>query len=343
MRKTVWIERLTGGYSVRWWNPATPTSRSPERAWFAAKEEAATFKARKRLSLGAFQRGEADPTLRPIDLLYEYVNDPEANRGKPFADATQQMKRDGLKGFCGLVRGLADITPARIKSWALSIENQTTRSIRLRDCRAFCNWLLAHNYLKENPFKYEENGQKKQIYIPESAVRATKLEIDEIKKMLKLASPYLRCRLLHICTTGARKGEILGTKWEHLHLEEKYWFIPKETSKSKRDRTVPLDDTFVCELLRFKQLADLSKEFVHPQNNLNRDITKLAAKAGIDKTVSPHTFRHSFASHWKGNPRILMDWMGWKTEAMIKRYSHFHVEDLRREGSERGISSKLHQ
>lgn len=341
VKNTVWTEKLARGYRIRYWNPEKPEAISPDGEYVDTFEEMQAKKLELQQRVRALHKGEIDPTRRPIDLLYEYVNDSEANRGEPFADATQRKKKYAIKPLVVSMNSVNDITPSRIKKHALSIENDTTRSMDLREIRAFCNWLVSHGHLKTCPFKYEENGQKKNIHIPKGSNREVKLELDEIRKLVDNASPSLRLRLLFLVLTGARSGEILKTEWKHLDLINATWVIPAENCKTRQERTIPLDPMLVKELLRYKQLQTPTRDLVHPKHNLNSRLHALVSKCGITKNVTPHVFRHSYASHWKGHPDIAMDLLGWKSEEMRRRYTHFHVEDLRREASTRGISSNL--
>lgn len=341
MKKTVWHEPLPRGYRVRWWNPEKPEARSPEGIYCETFDEVKAKKIECELKIQAFRKGEADPTKKPFDLLADYINDPEGNRGEPFATATQRKKLFAIRPLVLSMGSVLELTPHKIKTHASSIANETTRSMDLREIRAFCNWLVAHGHLKEAPFKYEENGIQKRIHIPQGSRRETKLEINEIKLLLTKASPGFRLRLLFLSLTGARKNEILMSRWEDLDLTAGTWKILAENSKSRRERTIPLDPALVKELLRYKQLQSPPNEFVHSKNNLNTLLHALAKRCGITKNVTPHVFRHSFASHWTGHPDIAMDWLGWKSEEMRRRYTHFHVEDLRRAAASGGLSSNL--
>lgn len=337
MRKFVSIEKLpSGNYSVRYWK-----DKKFEREWFADYDLARRRKVVLEGALLSKRQSQPYSLSTPAELLKEYVNDPEANDGEAFAEMTKQLKLL-LGKFLSTVDFIPNLTTLRIKSYLNSIENQTTRSIRYRDLHAFCEWCLKKGYLKENPFNYEDvNGARLKINKPKPAERDTKLSPTEIQKLLDTANSTIRLRLLHIALTGKRKSEVLLTEWQHLDLEKRTWFIPKANSKSRRDSTIPLPIQLAEEFKKYQAATGHIVGKVHPRNNLGRELHLLAKKAGVSVNVTPHVFRHSFASCWRGSPQVLMGLLGWTSPIMIQRYTHLNAEDMRHEADSRGIAANL--
>ena len=327
MRKFVFVEKLpSGNYSVRHWQNGKFI-----REWFSDYALASQREADLKKALLAKKQGQPYSLSKLSDLLVEYVNDPEINEGEPFAEETKKLKLN-LKPFLTSVLNITDLSTQRIKTFLNSIPNTTTRSIRYRDLHAFCEWCLKKGYLKENPFFFiNGSGGREKLPKPKTNRRKAKLSEVEIQALLRLCSPTLRLRLAHIATTGKRKTEILKTEWSHLDLDNATWFIPGENSKSKVDSTVPLlNNDFVEALKAYKKSLPNPTGRLYPKNNFNRDLQKLAKAAGVTVKVTPHVFRHSFASNWKGDAQTLMGLLGWKSPAMIQEYTHLNVEDLRK-------------
>jgi integrase len=196
--------------------------------------------------------------------------------------------------------------------------------------------------VKDSPFYYlDGNGVKQKIPKSKPNQRDTKLSINQIKTLIDKASPAVRLRLFHVAFTGKRKSEILKTEWQHLDLENHTWFIPKQNSKSKRDSTVPIPKQLVEEFKRYQVQTGQIAGLIHPKCNFNRELHTLEKRSQIPVNVTPHVFRHSFASHWRGSPQVLMGLLGWTSPVMIQRYTHLNAEDLRREAEQKGITSNL--
>lgn len=106
---------------------------------------------------------------------------------------------------------------------------------------------------------------------------------------------------LWLLSTGARCGEAIGAKWSHIDREMRTWRIPAANSKSKRVRSVPLNDTAM-------EILDGLGTEKHPSGHLfisskhNEPFTDLSKawqivriEAGLPK-CRLHDLRHTFAS-----------------------------------------------
>lgn len=326
MKKSVWIERLPRGYSVRYWEAS-----SVRREWFATHNEAQARKAKVKLKLLAAQQGLIDPTLTPIDCLQVYLKD----IGTVSRASTLKMKETNLTRFLKDLGSMTDLNETfvrTLKERLLKDYSVSSVSIYLREIRAFCNWAMKNNYLREYPFT--------NVRIPKGAEIGRKLELEELRGIIEAADARFKPYLMFLIHTGARRGEICKAKWAYINFHNKTWIIPKEDSKTKEPRTIPLNDK-VIEALK---LLPREGELVFKDWTLFTPrwyLRKALKKAKISGRVRIHDFRHTFASHWNGRPGSLMEWVGWKSASMIKRYSHFSVADLRKEAQEKSISSQI--
>lgn len=324
MKRQVHIEKLpSGNYSVRHWE-----GTKFAREWFSDYSLAKRRAADLTLKLTALKQGQPDPTLKPIDIVNAYL-DSLTHTHRPI---TILMKKGILVPF-----GMSSqhITEGRIKEYMEDMFKQgysiSTVSIRMRDIKTLCKWARKSGLLQEDVFF--------NVKVPTAKEQGRKLSLQEIESIYKASDEGFKPFLGFLIYTGARRGEILKAKWADIDFEHRIWRIPAANCKTKRERFVPLDD----------KLIDLIHTLPNPHPlifyNFSRHhpshlLRKACKKVGIAHPRI-HDFRHSYASHWTGDPRKLMDKLGWKSMTMVKRYSHFTVEDIRKESDEKGIAGNL--
>ena len=130
----------------------------------------------------------------------------------------------------------------------------------------------------------------------------TVLTKEEIKKMIDLTKNKKHRLLIKLLySTGMRLNECVNLKVKDLELENKIGWVRK--GKGAKDRMILISNSLIEELKEF--LKDKKPEdyvFSGRNGKLSKrnvqKVVKLAAqRAGITKKVSPHTLRHSFATH----------------------------------------------
>ena len=141
-------------------------------------------------------------------------------------------------------------------------------------------------------------------------------------------------------------SELVNLKLSNLFLDEQ--FIKVE-GKGSKQRLVPISEKAIHELrLYFKSRNTLSipleyQDYVFVSYRRKKPLTRvmvflmikeLVAKAGIQKTVSPHTFRHSFATsllEGGANLRAIQAMLGHESIATTQIYTHIDTSHLREE------------
>lgn len=173
---------------------------------------------------------------------------------------------------------------------------------------AFFQYLILERYRKDNPMELIEAprlGRK----LPDTL---STQEIDMIIKAIDRSTPEGERNLAILETLygcGLRVSELLTLKLSDLFFEE--GFI-KVTGKGNKERFVPIGDFTIKIIERYRKEVRVHNT-PKPKHTdtlfLNRRgagltramifhiIKQLAIVAGIKKTISPHTFRHSFATH----------------------------------------------
>ncbi|WP_370479573.1 site-specific tyrosine recombinase XerD [Tamlana flava] len=223
--------------------------------------------------------------------------------------------------------------------------NPRSQSRLISGLRSFFNYLVFEDYRKDNPLELIESpkiGRK----LPDTL---SETEIDNIIKAIDLSKPEgerNRAMLETLYGCGLRVSELIGLKISDLFFDE--GFI-KVTGKGDKQRFVPI--------------VEVTKKYINIYRNevrnhlkiqsgfedtlfLNRRgkqltramvftiIKQLAEKIGLKKNISPHTFRHSFATHLLQNDadlRSIQLMLGHESITTTEIYVHLdksHLTDV---------------
>lgn len=208
--------------------------------------------------------------------------------------------------------------------------------------RGFFNYLVFSEYRATNPLELIESpkiGRKLPDTLSED-------EIDLLIKNIDLSSPQgerNRAILETLYACGLRVSELITLKLSDLFFEE--GFI-KVTGKGDKERFVPIGDSTIkyIELYRkqirvHEPIQPMAQDtlFLNRRGNaLSRSmifviIRDLVEKAGIQKTISPHTFRHSFATHLLergADLRSIQQMLGHESITTTEVYTHLDKKHL---------------
>jgi len=223
-------------------------------------------------------------------------------------------------------------------------KNSRTQSRIISGLRSFFDYLIFENYRLDNPMEQIETpkiGRK----LPDTL---SVKEIDRIIAAIDLNN-YLGYRNLTIIemlySCGLRVSELINLKLSDLFIEED--FI-KVTGKGNKQRFVPIGlNTQKLILSYLKIHRPLIKISTSDSDTifLNRNgkkltramiftiVKKIKIKAGIKKNVSPHTFRHSFATHLLENGadlRSIQMMMGHESITTTEIYMHLDKSYLKK-------------
>ena len=208
--------------------------------------------------------------------------------------------------------------------------------------RGFFNYLIFEEYRKTNPLELIESpkiGRK----LPDTL---SEEEIDQIIIQIDLSKPQgerNRAILETLYGCGLRVSEAIGLKISDLFFEE--GFI-KVTGKGDKQRFVPIAPLTMKYINLYKteirNHQTIPEEFIDTLF-LNRRgkalsramiftiIKDLVEKTGIRKNVSPHTFRHSFATHLLENGadlRAIQQMLGHESITTTEIYTHIDKSHL---------------
>jgi integrase/recombinase XerD len=143
--------------------------------------------------------------------------------------------------------------------------------------------------------------------------------------------------------SGLRVSELVNLQLSKIYLSEHYMLIEGKGSKQRLVPISPVAEEWFGYWMQERATWPIKPEakdiaFV---NRYGRPMTRamvftivrtLCAQAGITKTVSPHTLRHSFATHLLQNGadlRVIQQLLGHEDLATTEIYTHLDVQDLR--------------
>lgn len=214
----------------------------------------------------------------------------------------------------------------------------------LSGIKSFFHFLVMADYREDDPSELLE-GPKIGFKLPEVL---TVEEIDTIIStvdMSKKEGQRNRAILETLYSCGLRVSELCNLKLSELYFDE--GFIKVE-GKGSKQRLVPISPRAIKEIkywLLDRNLGKIKKGFedyvflARWGNRISRImvfhlIKELAEKAGITKNISPHTFRHSFATHLLeggANLRAIQCMLGHESIATTEIYTHIDRNMLRSE------------
>lgn len=207
--------------------------------------------------------------------------------------------------------------------------------------RTFYKFLELEGHIKTNPTD-RVGTPKLSKYVP---VVLSPEEIDSIISMVDLSDPLghrNKAILETLYSCGLRVSELVDLKISDLFLDESFIRV---TGKGNKQRLVPVGEPAKEAIMHY--LRQTSRLFMKEDTLfLNRRGGKLSrvmvfnivknhvAKAGINKTISPHTFRHSFASHMVENGadlRAVQQMLGHESILTTEIYTHIDTQKWERE------------
>ncbi len=219
--------------------------------------------------------------------------------------------------------------------------NARTQARVLSGIRAFYRYLLTDGEIDENPSSLIESP-KSGLKLPEVL---SVQEIDRIVEAIDLSRPNGHRNKAIIETLygcGLRVSELVGLRLTDIHASEGYVNV---TGKGNKQRLVPISNKALKEIDLYRidrnRLQVIYNENIVFLNRRGRKLTRamiftivrdLAGKAGIMKKISPHTFRHSFATHMieaGADLRAVQEMLGHESIITTEIYTHIDRSYLR--------------
>lgn len=218
-----------------------------------------------------------------------------------------------------------------------------TQARILSGIRSFYRFLVLDGFLKDDPTELLESPQVG-LHLPEYL---TVEEVDQLENAIDLSKwegQRNKAIIEVLFSCGLRVSELVNLKLSDLYEEEKFVRV---LGKGSKERLVPISSKALDELHYWYMDRNLMK--IKPDEEdyvfLNRRgahltrtmilimIKQYAIAAGITKTISPHTLRHSFATALlKGGAdlRVIQAMLGHEDIGTTEVYTHLEDSDLRK-------------
>ena len=239
------------------------------------------------------------------------------------------------------------ITKAEVKEFISEINKEgisaRSQSRIISGIKAFYKYLILEDYLKVNPTELIESP-KIGMKLPDTLSIE---EIDSLISAIDLSHPQgerNRAILEVLYSCGLRVSELTSLKLSNIRFKEGY---VKVVGKGNKERFAPIGSSaikflniYLNEIRNHQDIKKGSEDIVFLNrrgNKLTRVmiftiIKQLAEKIGMKKKISPHTFRHSFATHLiegGADLRAIQEMLGHESITTTEIYTHLDREYLR--------------
>ncbi|KAB1229998.1 site-specific tyrosine recombinase XerD [Chryseobacterium sp. KBW03] len=270
-----------------------------------------------------FSENTLDAYVRDIKKLKDYAEEDLANVGP-----------DSI-GYENLQEYIFNLSKQKF--------SERSQARWISSIKAFFKFLLEDEYREDNPATLLE-GPKLGLYLPDT------LSLTDINKIIAAIEMntdlgkrnHSIIEVLYGC--GLRVSELIDLKISNINFKEQYI---KVHGKGNKTRFVPLAD-YTADLLEnyIKEVRSKGKINKKYEDTLFLNsrgtsmsrvivfliIKELTDKAGVNKKISPHTFRHSFATHLLQNGadlRYIQEMLGHSSITTTEIYTHLKTEELR--------------
>ncbi len=274
-----------------------------------------------------FRRDLTDEQKQLLNQFYLFL------KGKRYSQSTIQTYTFFIADFINFhtKTPLAELTNRAVelfietvfmeRNYSVSSQRQFISALKI--FTVFCPQTKIHNLSLERP--------KKSRMLPSVLSQEEVLRIIQYTQNIKHRAILT---LLYSC--GLRIGELINLKLIDFHIDRKQLIVKK--GKGRKDRYVSLADSFLPLLSNYYHSYTPTIYFVEGQNggkysaeSIRSFLRKSCKKAGIRKPVTPHTLRHSYATHLLENGvdlRYIQTLLGHSKPETTMIYTHVQRKDL---------------
>jgi integrase/recombinase XerC len=221
---------------------------------------------------------------------------------------------------------------------------KSTTARKLATLRSFYKFLIRRGMVSVNPLST--------IRTPKQEKRLPKcLDLEQVQKLLDapgdadLLSARDRSMLEVLYSSGIRVSELVDLEMADLDLQEG---VLRVRGKGRKDRLTPIGSQAIKALQRYFELRNGDAKSQQPQSanrvflnkhgeplstrSVRRKLDKYLVMAGLDPGISPHTLRHSFATHLLNNGadlRSVQELLGHQSLSTTQIYTHLTTSRMK--------------
>lgn len=251
------------------------------------------------------------------------------------------------------------VAPATITSTILAIDvgrirgflahlgessySAATMARKIATLRSFHKWLESRGIIESNPMVL--------IRTPKQAKRLPKaISVDDVERLLSapdtgsLLGSRDRAMLETLYSTGIRVSELVGINIGDIDEAGQALVV---RGKGRKERIVPLGSHAITAISHFLAMRrEATRDTPDPTNALfinkqgsristrsvRRKVSKYLEQVGLDPSISPHTLRHSFATHLLDNGadlRAVQELLGHQSLSTTQVYTHLTTQRMR--------------
>ena len=265
------------------------------------------------------------------DIGYSYGGKERQDDATPLDDRLVKCSQDTVRQFLAYLYG----------------QNYTksTTARKLATLRSFYKFLIKRGRASESPLVG--------IRTPKQEKRLPKcLDLDEVQKLLEAPdeTDILGCRdkamLEVLYSSGIRVSELVDLAIGDIDLEEG---ILRVRGKGRKDRLTPIGSQAIIAVRRYMVMRSVDPDAIDPSlmeaklflnkhgdplstRSVRRKLDKYLQMVGLDPGISPHTLRHSFATHLLNNGadlRSVQELLGHQSLSTTQVYTHLTTQRMK--------------
>lgn len=220
-------------------------------------------------------------------------------------------------------------------------ERKSTVARKLAAVRSFFQFCMKRRWVEDNPAKVVSTP-KQEKHVPSFLSEEEMAGFLDLPRSAKVLDVRDKLVLELLYATGMRVSELVGINLEHISLEER---LIRVRGKGKKERLLPFGKKAEESLARYlKEKHLINKGRVEERalflnyrgqrltaRSVERIIDKYIRLSAIKRKISPHSLRHSFASHLLSRGadlRVIQELLGHESLATTQKYTHLDLRKL---------------
>jgi integrase/recombinase XerC len=235
---------------------------------------------------------------------------------------------------------LAQITPTKVRSWLGRFQGRakSTRARKLSSLKTFFKYLVREGFIKTNPV-LGMSGPKKDKKLPEFLDKEQVVKLLEAPPDNNLLGLRDRAILETLYSGGIRVSELVGLDIDDVDFIGE---ALKVKGKGKKERIVPIGIPAVSAIKKYlsecKRRDNSEVVFTNrfgkrlTTRTVQRVVAKYIRKASLQGHISPHSLRHTFATHMLdagADLRSVQELLGHESISTTQVYTHITPERLK--------------